>query len=261
MTSSLENIRITRIRGVYNVNFKDKRCAERKDRRFYALVYKAVGKTEYIHNGKSYIADEKHVVLIPPGKPYVYNILELGSCIQIEFESEKEVEDFEVYNVLDTVKIHRLFTELVQLWAAKSSGYKLEMLSVVYKLLHSICVFSSLDYGVQKKEKALMPAVKYIRENYSKTDISNENLADIAGMSTVYFRKLFTKRYGVSPMRYLSNIKIDAAKNLLLSNNFSVSDIAEAVGFSNVYSFSRAFKKATGQSPTEFLKNNSSFSI
>ncbi|MBQ4557636.1 MAG: helix-turn-helix transcriptional regulator [Clostridia bacterium] len=106
-----------------------------------------------------------------------------------------------------------------------------------------------------------MPAVKYIQEHYCRSDISNDDLARLADMSTVYFRKMFTKRYGVSQMKYISNIKIETSKNMLLSNSLTVSEIAEEVGFSSVYSFLRIFKRQTCLSPTEFLKKNSTFSI
>ena len=62
-------------------------------------------------------------------------------------------------------------------------------------------------------------------------------------------------------MKYLSNIRIETAKHMLLSDNYSVSEIAESVGFSSVYSFSRSFKKTTGISPTDFLKENTDFSF
>ncbi|MBQ8836608.1 MAG: helix-turn-helix transcriptional regulator [Clostridia bacterium] len=261
MNFSLENIKITRIHGVYNVNFKDNHFAERKDRKVCALAYKACGKTEYICEQKSYIVDKNNVLLIPPQKPYAYNILELGTCIMVEFECNNDISDFYLYRISDSKQIRSLFTEVSQLWAAKSNGYTLEILSVVYRILYSVCIGSNIDYSIQKKETALLPAVKYIQENYWRSDISNDALAHLADMSTVYFRKLFTKRYGVSPMKYISNIKIETAKNMLLSNNLTVSEIAEAVGFSSVYSFSRTFKKQTGLSPTEFLKKNSTFSI
>ncbi|MBR0326200.1 MAG: helix-turn-helix transcriptional regulator, partial [Clostridia bacterium] len=49
--------------------------------------------------------------------------------------------------------------------------------------------------------------------------------------------------------------RIETAKNLLLSGNLSVSEVGDAVGFSSVYSFSRAFKKHAGLSPTDFTQN------
>ena len=261
MAVSLDSIFITKIVAVYNVNFKDNRCAVRRDRQYCALAYKIEGRTEYTCDNKSCIADSNHLVLIPPHKPYLYNLVELGTSIMIEFECDREICEFESYKISDSVKMRNIFTDIWQMWMAKNDGYTLEILSAMYKMLHTVYVFGNLDYAIQKKEKLLRPAIEYIRENYANGDISNEKLAFISNMSTVYFRKLFSQRYGISPMRYVGNIRIENAKNMLLSDNYSVSEIAEATGFSSVYSFSRAFKKATSLSPSEFLKINSEFSI
>lgn len=258
---SLENIVIKKIFCIYNINAPEKRTASRTDRRYYALSYKFEGKTKYQCDGKSYLGDSQHVLLLPRKKPYQYDILECGRCIQIEFDSDIEITDFHSFKISDSPKMRNLFINISQIWAAKSNGYMLASLSEFYKILHTVHLLSNSDYITHKKEKALLPAVAYIQENFALNDITNESLAGITGMSTVYFRKLFTKRYGVSPMRYLSNIRIETAKNMLLSDNYSVSDIAEAIGFSSVYSFSRSFKKATGLSPTEFLKENTDFSF
>ncbi len=261
MAVSLEDLRISNIHNIFNINYKDKRCAPRNNRTVCAIVYKLSGKTEYICDGKSYICDNKHVLLVPNYKPYIFDILEPGPCISIEFKCETTIDTFYQYKITDDTKIRSLFVRISQIWAAKGSGYMLSAFSLLYEILHTTYILSNTEYSVQKKEKALLPAVSYIMEHYFEKDITNDVLAAAADMSTVYFRKLFTKRYGVPPMKYLSNIKIEAAKNMLLESNSSVSDIADAVGFSSVYSFSRAFKKATKMSPTEFLNANQNFSL
>lgn len=195
-------------------------------------------------------------MLLPKEKPYTYEILELGPCVSIEFECVGDIEDFHGFNVADNTELRKLIYNITQLWKAKSGGYMLSLLSAFYELLHVLYLSENVDYGIRKKEGILAPVISYINEHYADTDITNERLAGIADMSTVYFRKLFTQRYGISPMKYLTNVRIETAKNLLLGGNLSVTEVGEAIGFSNVYSFSRAFKKHTGISPTDFSKNS-----
>ena len=261
MSFKLEALKITRIRGIFNVNIKEKCCKSRTDRTRPALVFKLAGSTEYFCNDKSFVCDEHHVLIVPNGKPYIYEIRETGPCISIEFECENEIDDFYSYKITDNTKVRSVLADMVQLWNAKSRGYKLALFADFYILLHTVFILSNVEYNVKKKENVLRPSVTYIQNNYGESSITNEMLAELSGMSTVYFRKLFTKRYGLSPMKYLSNIRIENAKNLLLAGNMSASEIAEAIGFSSVYSFSRAFKKATDMSPTEFVKANKNFSL
>lgn len=66
---------------------------------------------------------------------------------------------------------------------------------------------------------------------------------------------LFKNTFGVSPIKYLNELKIAEAKKLLREDNYSVSEIAEMLGFSCIHSFSRSFKTVTGFSPSEYKKS------
>lgn len=259
MSFDLSNLCITRICSVYNINAKSKKRISRNDRRICALSFKLAGKTEYFCDQKTYVCDPNNVLLLPKNKPYSYEILELGQCISIEFESDTDIDDFYCFNIADNTEIRKLLYSIAHIWKTKSGGYMLSLLSLVYELLYVLYLAANVDYSMRKKETALAPVLTYLSEHYADSDITNEKLAHIADMSTVYFRKVFTSRYGISPMKYLTNIRIETAKNLLLGGNMSVSDIGYAIGFSSVYSFSRAFKKQTGISPTEFVQTRMYF--
>jgi len=73
-------------------------------------------------------------------------------------------------------------------------------------------------------------------------------------MSESYFRRKFTESYGVSPKKYLCNIRIAMAKRMLIEGLKNVSEISEQCGFASIYHFSRAFKLNVGETPKEFSK-------
>ena len=77
-------------------------------------------------------------------------------------------------------------------------------------------------------------------------------IALLCDISPIYFRKLFQKIYKTSPIKYLIKIRINKAKEFLRGDYLSISDIAKLTGFSSVYTFSKAFKKETGISPSEY---------
>ena len=94
-------------------------------------------------------------------------------------------------------------------------------------------------------------AREYIHEHQSEK-LSLQQVARAASTSTFYFCKLFKKVTGINFTDYLSRVRVERAKNLLLNPNLRVSEIAFDVGFQSLTHFNRVFKKILGQSPTEY---------
>ena len=94
--------------------------------------------------------------------------------------------------------------------------------------------------------------VKYLQENFSH-DLSMQGLADKFGFTTEYLGKIFKKNTGETPQKYLTKLRMNEAKRLLLSSpEMEIQKIGELVGYKNAFYFSRAFKNYTGVHPTEF---------
>lgn len=103
--------------------------------------------------------------------------------------------------------------------------------------------------------KKLESARTYIQANF-KHEIQVEILAERLGLSPSYFRKLFKDAYGIAPMQYITNLRINTAKDLLLSGEVNVTEASRLSGFDDIYYFSTLFKKQTGMSPTQYIKAN-----
>lgn len=82
--------------------------------------------------------------------------------------------------------------------------------------------------------------------------IDLETLADRYNVSTDYFSRLFYKRYGIRPIKYIQAKRIERSQMLLLTTKHSIKQISEKVGFENLAYFSKTFKKHTGKTPVEF---------
>jgi AraC-like DNA-binding protein/ligand-binding sensor protein len=98
---------------------------------------------------------------------------------------------------------------------------------------------------------AITRAKDFIQEHQTE-DLSLGQVAKAVNMSTFYFCKMFKKITGVNFTDYLSRVRIEKSKNLLLNPNLRVSEIAFEVGFQSLTHFNRVFKKILGQSPTEY---------
>ncbi len=97
----------------------------------------------------------------------------------------------------------------------------------------------------------IMRAKQYIHERIGE-DISLKEVASKVNTSSYYLCKQFKKATGLSYTEYVSKIRIQKAKRLLLEPEIRVSEVAFQVGFQSLTHFNRVFKKFTGQSPTEY---------
>jgi AraC-like DNA-binding protein len=106
-----------------------------------------------------------------------------------------------------------------------------------------------------QQENAEPPVIRrakeFIQERQAE-DISLGQVAKAVNTSTFYFCKMFKKITGINFTDYLSRVRIEKSKNLLLNPNLRVSEIAFEVGFQSLTHFNRVFKKVLGQTPTDY---------
>lgn len=94
-------------------------------------------------------------------------------------------------------------------------------------------------------------AVMLIKQCYSD-DITCAGVADSVGVSGRYLRRIFLLNLGITPKEYITNLRMEKAKRLLISTNDSISDIAGYVGYNTIQYFSEIFKSRIGITPSEF---------
>nr|WP_243145844.1 AraC family transcriptional regulator [Clostridium chromiireducens] len=75
-------------------------------------------------------------------------------------------------------------------------------------------------------------------------------------LSSVYISKVFKEKTGESPINYLINLRLEKAKDLLISTESPIKSIAQSVGYSDAYYFSKLFKKYYGHSPYKYRLAN-----
>jgi len=100
--------------------------------------------------------------------------------------------------------------------------------------------------GLQQKKVA-----DFIEENLAR-DVKLSELAAVAELSSYHFARAFKQSFGIPPHRYHVGRRIERAKEMLSSR--SVTEVAMAVGFAETSSFSAAFRRTTGRTPTEFRR-------
>ena len=98
---------------------------------------------------------------------------------------------------------------------------------------------------------AIKTAKRYIEENYAK-DISLDDVSRIVNISPYYFSKIFKEESGYNFIEYLTNVRMDRAKELLDNSDLSMKEICAMCGYTDPNYFSRSFKKNVGVTPTEY---------
>ena len=224
----------------------------RNNRETWAVALKAGGKTFYTVNGKTVPSDKAHIVIMPKGSSYSWTCTEPGECIIIEFDADLTYPELFSFEVSDHSVFVKNFSRIERLMHEKGASYQTECIGLLYEILLCLLKSAKKAYTPKEKQHILLPAMEYISEKYYDSTITNEFLASLCGISTVYFRKTFEKVYGTSPIRYLNRFRIEKAKSMLRSDYNSITQIAESVGYSSIYHFSKMFKQYTGTSPIAY---------
>lgn len=117
---------------------------------------------------------------------------------------------------------------------------------------HLSMVSNQIAVQQQNAEPPVIAKAKQFIQEHQTEDLSLGQVAKAVNTSTFYFCKMFKKYTGLNFTNYVSRVRIEKAKNLLLNPNLRVSEIAYEVGFQSLTHFNRVFKKLLGQSPTEY---------
>ncbi len=117
---------------------------------------------------------------------------------------------------------------------------------------HLSMVSNQLAVQQKNAEPPMIAKAKEFIRDHQEEDLSLGQVAKAVNCSPFYFCKMFRKVTGINFTDYVSRLRIERARNLLLNPNLRISEIAYEVGFQSLTHFNRVFKKLVGMSPTEY---------
>lgn len=156
-------------------------------------------------------------------------------------------------------EVEDLIDKMTRELERKELGYQFSVKADLLKLL--ITVGRELErknnpYNLTvNPRKDLYEAIEYIKENYQEP-IKLEDMARLSGMAPTYFSNLFKNTLNKPFIKYLNEVRIRNAMDLLKNTNFNITEISMLVGYNHLSHFNRVFKQITGVTPTDFRKNS-----
>lgn len=235
------------VRDIYNGN-----CIP------HQLIYTLSGEKKVIFDYKEYHECADTLRFTPKNRVnanYEVLNLQMGECIDVCFDTLEPLElDCFVQSFKNNKKMRSLFLQIEKLWRTQKNSYYACM-SLLYRILEELLPAQS-SYLPKKKIEKIAPAIEYMNTHFSEHEFSYAKLPELSGMSEAYFRKLFRIYYGSSPQRYITNLRISYACDLLNSGLYTISAIAEMTGYENLFYFSKVFKQTVGVPPSQYLKYN-----
>lgn len=158
--------------------------------------------------------------------------------------------EIEYIAVNDKTHMILSFEKMYDEWTKKLPGYKQRTTGMIYSLLGDI-----KSEQLRKKNKAyskIIDSVTYIKSHFHVQCLQIAEVAAKSNISEIYFRKLWKKCYDITPAQYITRLRIDYAKALLSGSDYTISEIAEHSGFSDVKYFGTKFKNMTGFTPSGY---------
>ena len=224
----------------------------------YELIYIYKGAGHFFLNRKWEMLPAGNVVLYRPKEPqqYSYYAKDKPEIYWIHFTGSRCEETLERYSVEncyigENLSVKLLFQYIITELQLKKLHYENIVLANFLILLSSI--HRSFEQTLRPYENnfTIDRLICELNSKYMQA-WSIASMADYCKLSSSYFSHMFRQRMGVSPMRFLNNLRIEKAKDLLMTNSMSVATAAQLAGFEDPLYFSRVFKKATGIAPNEF---------
>ncbi|MBO5069895.1 MAG: helix-turn-helix domain-containing protein [Roseburia sp.] len=285
MQSIKQEIKIEGFNSIYYFEFgKDfSHTPERHD--FWEMVYVDKGRINAIADGVGCVLEQGQAIFHEPMEihAHISDKRVANNMMVVSFTTKSEAMEFfkgktftfdktsktllslfleEARNVLGEVPGDYNNKDNLQFLPNVFGGSQLLQCYFTELLIRLIRSGSLLGEEVLANKKSRDIASNSISElitEYMKSNIySNLSLKELCShfmIGKTQFCKIFQENIGQSPMDYYAELRINEAKKLLRERNDSVAQIADKLGYSSIHTFSRAFKKAVGFSPTAYLQS------
>lgn len=223
-------------------------------RDFWLLHYVISGTGTFTREGVTHTVKSGEIFVIPPFVQTYYEADKENPWHYqwIGFESDQPLPEALVKNHIIKFKNAGKIFEDMERCRNMSTGQTAFLSSKIWELM---AVILEAERDETADNDFVQKAIQCMHSEYMY-DISVAGLAKRFNVDRCYFSSLFSENVGISPSQYLINLRLEKAADLLAGHKESVSVVALSVGYSDIYNFSKAFKKKYGVSPKKYAQTN-----
>lgn len=246
---SITDFVITHFKSALFVHDHQGKRTEFSSRHYSCFIITIKGCICFTHAGGRLYADPQHPVFLPKGLHYINECLEEADSYLFNFDTLKQHS-----TPLELAAVSPAFVaarhKTIMQYASGipfSSPNIMGILSELYALAQELFTH---EEPLSASDKTLKKAVQYMQAHYMETTLTIEVIAQNCFVSEVYLRRLFVHKYNTTPFQFLTDVRMKRA-DMLAKEKRPIKEIALDVGYSDVYQFSRAYKKHFGYPPSK----------
>ena len=172
--------------------------------------------------------------------------------IVIHFQTDDyDGQEIESFVPAEPERFAVLFRKILECWEAKKLGYRHDCTALFYNIMAECQRQVQPQYSANSR---IERSVEYLHTHYRNSDLTIEEIAAQSFISEVQFRKLFKEEFGMSPHKYIVQLRMMYATDMMSSGLFSLNEIAFMSGYTDYKYFSTSFRRYKGVSPSEYSK-------
>ena len=237
---NFDNFVITEFENIFTAIDPKGRRTVFKNRHSASFIITLRGSIAFRCVGETVVCDREHPVFLPKGLDYINECTEEAYSLVFSFYTLGEYKSPCVLSPIPEAFAAECYEKI------KRAESRQAIFSELYRLADKLFFGSSEKSQQSPTEKA----VSYMAKNYATPGLTVKEVAASCFVSEIYLRKLFEKEKGTTPFRFLTELRMERARALALEKR-PIKEIALCVGYSDVYQFSRAYKKYFGCSPAK----------
>ncbi len=209
-------------------------------------------------DGSGCTARKGDVIYLADRDVYQYDVGEYYSFIFCDFRFTSPVPGMQRKSMLitpgDPEETEKDFRLLQNAWRNDVPDRFPACMTILYRIYGSLIRAAHMVYVNPGSRARIEAARRRIAAESADSSLTVASLARGAGMSEVYFRKLFTEMYAVTPSRCITAARIAAARELMFSGTLTLEEVAQRAGFSSLPYFCKVFKSRVGVTPAAYRR-------